>query len=762
MAGGPTGTGTRLGHNGPGCPRPSGPPAMVEHQGRHSGLLDPSEATMASLCPVCTTGRAASASPPPRSHLLPVASQTPHRTPFCRHLCPADLLIRPHTRLGPPFPAPRAPHFHNTGLSVEQPSHSPAMPSCSSTTRTSRDQPPSFPSTATFQGPDRDIQGDGRTHPRSSSTTPGHSTARPGCHFGASVAQDEPARTPASTALSPCAAGNRGGVLPTPGAFHRVPSSLPMDHLQPGPGSSPPVVPRPPIVLCPQCQGSRLACQPPSPRGAAAHGPFNQTDYTDICTRYHHVITTSPCRIGDPTPSHDCPHHPILQEPQEPPAPGSLNPTRWHPWAMAEDYAMLPALFSQFTEAAWLANLPMPIIDAWGCPHQHQLPVYSMDFFATIHILQHYPLYINCRFSAMLEVVRAVLSHKVEAYIVAPHWENSDWWPLLHQHSRWTFTLPVAQHTFKGIHQRVSLPCPWSTHIFFISSGLRVDQEAPQTLHAEDFYRSLASKNYTLPSAPGYFMNLNHHDVKAKHVHQLPLAPVSTTILTYSAVLTLASELHFDHTDTLRAMFKVLQSEAAFLHACTRRLASSRGKPSHLTPPRLQEAIQYGILAKPIGPPYQYHPVFPIIKSDGLSTRLCQDPAPVNDAMKRLWKCQFMRLHDMIQVVCGWSYAVEADAQSFYYQFPLAPAVSRWFGVRQRASPPLVMTKMPQGWVPFCPSGSSAKRSGFIRFGQGSLIASTVPILDCTEGLQVTGCGGWGLRTELSSTAPTCALFGYW
>ena len=130
-------------------------------------------------------------------------------------------------------------------------------------------------------------------------------------------------------------------------------------------------------------------------------------------------------------------------------------------------------------------------------------------------------------------------------------------------------------------------------------------------------------------------------------------------------------------------MYAVLQHATCFTATWKHPVSPSPWRPSRLPPTILQQAIAAGILKKPMQKPLLYHTVFPVVKANGNSTRLISDPPEVNRATKRLWPCHVTRLPIMVRTVCAWTYAVQYDATSFYFQFSLGDGVARWFGVRQ-------------------------------------------------------------------------------
>ena len=154
---------------------------------------------------------------------------------------------------------------------------------------------------------------------------------------------------------------------------------------------------------------------------------------------------------------------------------------------------------------------------------------------------------------------------------------------------------------------------------------------------------------------------------------------------------------------------------ASRLHGAT---ASTLDLAVQAASPRqiVNQAVDMGILQRPTHKPLLYHSIFPVPKSDGLTSRLISDPPEINLAMKRIWPCHFTALPDLVRTVCTWSYAVQYDAKSFYFQFPLGQGVARWFGVRFQHSHSawcpqmLQLSLMPQGWGPSAPIAQETSR----------------------------------------------------
>jgi len=707
---------------------------------------------MASLHALCTP------TPQPASlvtchickHVVEFANQQTHQTNstrLCRHICAPSAHQSTHSRHWPPVQPQSAPHIHHPGRVLVPTPHTTNHQVSTPSYRRTSSCPTTRPSSPFAQGPDRDFKSLRRTPSRSAQTGTCSRPGRRRSHSHGPMAQNGEEGSSSAPINVACASECSRHLPLASRSPTGIPPALPMVHQPPTSHRVAPSSTGSGIILCPQCYRVAMALPTAHPDCAGPAGPLQPEEYQHICQRFLDAHTPAACTYGTDVPHQECPHHP------PPPRAGqgashTLSTAALSPAARAEDFALLHHHFAAFISAARRDGLPLPTVDAWGCIHQHRLPSFCNNFFSSLPELSRHILFINCRFSALMTTIELLRSHHCNAYMVIPHWPQSPWWPIIAQDATWTYTIPQTEATFLGIHQHQPLPCPWTSHIIFVcykhtttqsllhssstttqatttqpllqssAANTHEHKQSSSTHQLKVFYQTLTSHNYQPPRVPGYFCAMVHHPHQSfqskQDLHALPLAPIVTSSLSYEAVLQLAESLHFPHISMLKDMFTVLQCERAFHHICTQRLEPSRGKASHLPPARLAEALQYGILEKASTRPLMYHTVFQVLKGDGLTTRLVQAPILINDQMKRIWPCHFTPIHVLISIVCSWTWAIEMDAQSFYYQFNLHPNIRRWFGVRQPAmkstsahshqiSQDLVMTKMPQGWGPSAP-----------------------------------------------------------
>jgi len=225
----------------------------------------------------------------------------------------------------------------------------------------------------------------------------------------------------------------------------------------------------------------------------------------------------------------------------------------------------------------------------------------------------------------------------------------------------------------------------------------------------------------------GYaFLQLPHFmQAKARpatRVADLPLAPICSSSINYAAVLQLMKEISFPMLPRLSHMYSVLSTRSAFVEFLGGHPPPpDPGRPSSLRPQRLQEAVRYGVL-RPCtrsNPPRTFHSAFPVMKSDGATSRLIINTHSVN-VLVTPWPCLLPDIIKVIQTILTWHWSIFDDAKSCFYQFPLGPSVQTFFGVRQGGFKGTCQ-KLPQG---FSPAPSIAQLTGH---GLSYGIAADVP-----------------------------------
>jgi len=147
-------------------------------------------------------------------------------------------------------------------------------------------------------------------------------------------------------------------------------------------------------------------------------------------------------------------------------------------------------------------------------------------------------------------------------------------------------------------------------------------------------------------------------------------------------------------------MFQVLTDPDEFVRFVGHPSPQRTPPPSRLPPPRLQEALDCGIIvpASRSKPPHFFHSAFTVPKANGTTSRLVVNPPTLNDHTTP-WPCLLPSILELITEVLTWSYVTMEDAVSCFYQFGLSPQVQRFFGVRQKGFKGQ-LTAMGQGWSP--------------------------------------------------------------
>ena len=370
-----------------------------------------------------------------------------------------------------------------------------------------------------------------------------------------------------------------------------------------------------------------------------------------------------------------------------------------------EDFCLLPAVFRK-----WLHKLPStfphPQVDTWASPQQHLLPLYGVDFFHTPYP-SHWILWMNPRFSQIQAVLSHMQSHHLQGYLLFPHWTDTTWWDTVWKHLTHQWFFPHGMHAFFGTSQTLSTtrPTSWPFSIAFLTfTASALSNSHLPNPNRNRYWQLLAGARYP-PRVPHYGALHLPKCFRAAMAKQRPtpstfLAPVSTHIIDYQALLDLGQHLHFPKLPLLREMVRALSCPLAFHALHHHPLHPGPGQPSTMPHACLQQAVQANILDTAVQPKL-YSAAFLIPKSDpqegGRLILPCKD---TNAALRKpLWPCELADVVTVISVVLSWSYAVDYDFRSYYFQFPLGRLIQPWFGVR-RGSFKASYTKLPQGWSP--------------------------------------------------------------
>lgn len=98
---------------------------------------------------------------------------------------------------------------------------------------------------------------------------------------------------------------------------------------------------------------------------------------------------------------------------------------------------------------------------------------------------------------------------------------------------------------------------------------------------------------------------------------------------------------------------------------------------------------------------HSYMPVFTTLKKSG-ELRLIQDCRCLNAVYERPPSMDLPKIHDVIAMILGASYVAQADAVSYFYQFPMAETVRPYFAARLCAGRGLFtdvrFTSLPMGF----------------------------------------------------------------
>ena len=433
-----------------------------------------------------------------------------------------------------------------------------------------------------------------------------------------------------------------------------------------------------PLLFCKKCRNGISWTAPPG-----FHGPADsrtcQHPHDQVLSQEHpHVLTTSSCLNGDP-------------------AAPAVRP------ATGEDFCLLPTVFRQ-----WLLHLPPtfphPQVDTWASPQQHLLPLYGVDFFNTVYP-ENWILWLNPRFSQITAVLRRMQQHHLQGYLLFPHWDDKDWWTTIWQDLTHQWFFPHGMHAFFGTSQSptATQPIGWPFSIAFFTFSTTTPATPPD--HSRNRYWQLLSGAKYPPLVPHYGVLPLPKCFRTAVSCPRPkpctfLAPVSTHVIDYRALLDMGHRLHFPKLPLLQAMVRALSCPLAF-HALHRTpLHPGPGHPSTLSQACLQQAVQFRILDAGTKPKL-CSAAFLIPKSDptegGRLILPCKD---TNKALQLpLWPCELAAVVTVISSVLSWSYAVEFDYRSYYFQFALGKLIQPWFGVR-KAGFRAVYTKLPQGWSP--------------------------------------------------------------
>ena len=441
-----------------------------------------------------------------------------------------------------------------------------------------------------------------------------------------------------------------------------------------------PPLPPYPLLLCTECRHRIPWTAPPGFTGAGDGRTRQHTHHQELSQKYPHIQQTSSCFNGDQA------------------APSVRAPT-------GEDFCLLPTVFCK-----WIHNLPTtfphPHVDTWASPQQHLLPLYGVDFFHTPYP-SHWILWINPRFSHIASVISHMQTHHLQGYLLFPHWTDTEWWDTVWKHLTHQWFFPHGMHAFFGTSQTPSntQPTGWPFSIAFFT----FTEQAFPTSHLPNpnrnrYWQLLAGAKYP-PLVPHYgSLHLPKCFRTAMNKQRSPpstfLAPVSTHIIDYQALLELGHRLHFPKLPLLQEMVRALSCPLAFHALHHRPLRPGPGQPSTMSHACLQQAVQAKILDNTVKPKL-YSAAFLIPKANPQEGgRLILPCKETNAALRTpLWPCELADVVTVISVVLSWSYAVEYDYRSYYFQFPLGRLLQPWFGVR-RGSFKASYTKLPQGWSP--------------------------------------------------------------
>ena len=98
---------------------------------------------------------------------------------------------------------------------------------------------------------------------------------------------------------------------------------------------------------------------------------------------------------------------------------------------------------------------------------------------------------------------------------------------------------------------------------------------------------------------------------------------------------------------------------------------------------------------------HSYMPVFTTLKKSG-ELRLIQDCRALNAVYERPPSMDLPKIHDVIAMILGASYVAQADAVSYFYQFPMSESVRPYFAARLCAGRGLFtdvrFTSLPMGF----------------------------------------------------------------
>ena len=372
------------------------------------------------------------------------------------------------------------------------------------------------------------------------------------------------------------------------------------------------------------------------------------------------------------------------------------------------------------TWAQW-HDLPPPELDTWASPDMHVLPHYLQDFWKDmLNIPTSTVIWCNPRFSQLSKVLALWQQLGFCGYLLFPHWPDSPWWgdlaPMLDPDLVLDF--PAGTRAFCSLQQTHPQPVPWPFHVAWLdlsstrpnASSLAATPSGGRS-HVGKSRRGRArrARQLRLLHISSYPPMMGAYQVPP--MSRMPRPPAQNCDkplgkvahpLSLQALLRTAQQISFPELPTLKSMYDCLTHRKHFVKLFSESSMAQQGVPSRLSPDRLQEAIQYGLLS-PVPrtqPIYFFHSNFLVPKSDGLHSRLIsnitfndQQPAPPMD-----WKCELPSIPQMLHTVLSWNFATELDARSFFPQFPLGVTVQPFFGLRQSHFRGVLLV-MPQGWT---------------------------------------------------------------
>eukprot|EP01059_Diplonema_ambulator_P029743 TRINITY_DN494_c0_g1_i11.p1 TRINITY_DN494_c0_g1~~TRINITY_DN494_c0_g1_i11.p1 ORF type:complete len:676 (+),score=72.51 TRINITY_DN494_c0_g1_i11:114-2141(+) len=180
------------------------------------------------------------------------------------------------------------------------------------------------------------------------------------------------------------------------------------------------------------------------------------------------------------------------------------------------------------------------------------------------------------------------------------------------------------------------------------------------------------------------------------------IAPITTQRLDLDKLVSL------DREGLLTDILDVIRDERCFLKALRddascdlRKPSMSRSTSRHMLE-HLPSLVSYGVFRE-VAPstPKVILPAFTVTKKSG-GLRLVCDGRKLNRIMRPPPKMLLPPLHDVINRFLSSNFVIHCDARSWFYQFPLAPSVQKYFGSRLSAArgehKTVTLQSMCMGW----------------------------------------------------------------